>query len=603
MMPSHLTRHRYWLAGMGLLILAGSVGAAPADLITSWGAQVTAENAWREYPRPQLQRPNWTNLNGHWDYAVTPLAASVPTQWAGKILVPFPLESRLSGVRRLLEPTEALWYRRALEAAPSPGKRTLLHCEAVDYRCQVWVNGREVGSHIGGNLPFQFDITAALHAPPNNLTIRVEDATGGAQLRGKQTLVPKGCFYTRNSGIWQTVWLEEVPERSIAGLAITTDINTGGISIKPTLAGTPVSGERLQATVIDGGRTVAETTGELTLHVPQPMLWSPDHPHLYDLKITLSDANGQTIDQVTSYTGLRKVGRARDKNGNYRFTLNDKPIFHWGPLDQGWWPDGLLTPPSDDAMRADIQWLKDAGFNMIRKHIKIEPQRYYHHCDKIGMLVWQDQVSGGASPPWTYLAPNPKDAEWSDADHRQWLAEFDGMISLLDPFPCIVVWTPFNEAWGQHRTLEIGAWTMRRDPTRLVNIASGGNFRETGHIADSHHYPNPSFPLEDARYQDYIRVVGEFGGHGWPVAGHMWDDSKGNWGYGGLPKSIDEYRERYAKSVGQLIELKAKGVAGGVYTQTTDVEAEINGLMTYDRNVRKIPAAELRKINTPLTAE
>ena len=483
------------------------------------------------------------------------------------------------------------------------GGQTFLRFEKVASASFVWVNGQEVGSHVGGNLPFQFDITAALHAAPNSLTVRVEDATGGAQLRGKQTLTPKGIFYTRNSGIWQTVWLEQVPERWITKLAITTDITTGEISIKPTLAGTPVSGERLRAVVSDGGKPVAEAAGELVLKVPQPKLWSPASPHLYDLKITLGDAAGKTIDQVSSYTGLRKVGRERDKDGNYRFTLNDKPIFHWGPLDQGWWPDGLLTPPSDAAMVYDIQWLKDAGFNMIRKHIKVEPQRYYYHCDQIGMLVWQDQVSGGKSPKWAQMSPDPQDAEWSDADHQQWLAEFDGMISLLEPFPSIVVWTPFNEAWGQHRTLEVGAWTMRRDPTRLVNAASGGNFWETGHIADAHSYPNPAYPLDNPRYQNYVRVVGEFGGHGWPVPGHLWDESKANWGYGGLPKSIDEYRERYAKSIAILTALKAKGVAGGVYTQTTDVEGEINGLMTYDRKVAKIPAAELKKINAPLTAE
>ena len=574
-----------------------------AALLTSWGEQVTAQNAWREYPRPQLQRENWTNLNGQWDYAVTPLAAVTPTQWTGKILVPFAIESQLSGVRRLLEPTEALWYRRALELAPPSGKRVLLHFEAVDYRCQVWVNGKEVGSHMGGNLPFQCDITAALHAAPNSLTVRVEDATGGGQLRGKQSLKPGGCFYTRNSGIWQTVWLEEVPTRWISALAITTDITTGEITLKPVLAGTPVSGERLQAVASDGGKPVAEAAGELRLKIAQPKLWSPNSPHLYDLKVTLSDAAGKPIDQVTSYTGLRKVGRERDQDGNYRFTLNDKPIFHWGPLDQGWWPDGLLNPPSDAAMVFDIQWLKDAGFNMIRKHIKVEPRRYYYHCDQIGMLVWQDQVSGGQNPKWTFLAPNPQDAEWSEADHRQWLAEFDGMISLLDPFPSIVVWTPFNEAWGQHRSLEIGAWAMRRDPTRLVNIASGGNFWETGHIADAHSYPNPAFPLDNPRFQNYIKVVGEFGGHGWPVKGHLWDESKANWGYGGLPKSSEEYRARYAKSIAILTDLKAKGVAGGVYTQTTDVEGEINGLMTYDRKVAKIPAAELKKINAPLTAQ
>ena len=583
--------------------LVGRDGASDSPLMTEWGEKVTTANAWREYPRPQFQREKWTNLNGNWDYAVTTLDAAKPSNWNGKILVPFPIESKLSGVRRMLQPYEALWYRRSLDLAPQPGKRTLLHFEAVDYRSKVWVNGKEVGTHVGGNLPFSFDITDALKATGNTLVVRVEDATGGAQLTGKQRLNPGGIFYTRNSGIWQTVWAEDVPERGISDLVITSNIKTGEISIKPVLTGSAVAGESIQAEVIEDGKTIAQAKGDLTLKIAQSKLWSPASPHLYDIKVTLRDADGKTIDQVASYTALRKVGRERDKNGNLRFTLNDKPIFHWGPLDQGWWPDGLLTPPSDAAMVFEIKWLKDAGFNMIRKHIKVEPRRYYRHCDEIGMLVWQDQVSGGASPPWTFMKPDPKDADWTDADHKQWLTEFDEMISLLDHFPSIVVWTPFNEAWGQHRSLEVGKWAMQRDPSRLINIASGGNFWEVGHIADLHSYPDPGFPVTDARYNDYVKVVGEFGGHGWPVKGHLWDATKENWGYGGLPKTIDEYRGRYEKSIKVLTDLKAKGICAGVYTQTTDVEGEINGLMTYDRKMIKIPAADLKKINAPLTAE
>jgi beta-galactosidase len=583
--------------------LVGGDGAVHSDLITEWGAKVTAENAWREYPRPQLQRKEWTNLNGHWDYTVTTREAAMPSKWTGKILVPFPIESKLSGVRRMLQPYEALWYRRTLEAAPQAGKRTRLNFEAIDYQCRVWINDKEVGSHTGGNLPFSFDITDALRTGPNTLTVRVEDATGGSQLRGKQTLSPGGIFYTRNSGIWQTVWLEQVSSTNHITSANISSSMDGTVNIGLATSGPPV---RTVVTAALDGRTVTEVScmsDRISLPIKDPQLWSPEHPHLYDLKITLLDADGKSLDEVISYTGIREVGRERDKDGNYRFTLNKKPIFHWGPLDQGWWPDGLLTPPSDAAMKFEIQWLKDAGFNMIRKHIKVEPQRYYYHCDRIGMLVWQDQVSGGQSPPWTRFTPDPKDAQWSDDDHRQWLAEFDRMISLLGHFPSIVVWTPFNEAWGQHRTMEIGAWTMKRDPSRLVNIASGGNFWETGHIADEHRYPHPGFPLENPRYKDYVKVVGEFGGHGWPVKDHLWDESKGNWGYGGLPKSAAEYRERYEKSISILTDLKAGGVSGGVYTQTTDVEEEINGLMTYDRKVMKIPAEDLKKIHAPLMAD
>ncbi|WP_193215152.1 glycoside hydrolase family 2 protein [Luteolibacter marinus] len=582
--------------------LLGEDGAVRSELMTEWGEKVTPDNVWREYPRPQMKRENWNNLNGTWDYAVTTLDVIKPETWAGTILVPFPIESKLSGVRRMLQPYEALWYRRTVNLSPTPGKRTLLHFGAVDYRCQVWVNEQEVGAHVGGNLPFHFDITDDLRDGDNVLMVRVEDATGGIQLRGKQVLKPGGIMYTRNSGIWQSVWTEEVSRRHIERLAISTDIKASTITIRPELEGKVVVGETLHAEVLAEGEVLGTADGELVLRVPDAKLWSPASPHLYDLKVSLLDPDGKVIDEVTSYAGLREVGRERDADGNFRFTLNGKPVFHWGPLDQGWWPDGLLAPPSDEAIRWEIQWLKDAGFNMIRKHIKVEPERYYYHCDRIGMMVWQDQVSGGESPPWTHLKPDPEDALWQEWNRRQWLTEFDEMITHLGNFPSIVVWTPFNEAWGQHRTMSVGKWAMDRDPSRLINIASGGNFWPIGHIADEHSYPDPGFPLDDDRFKDYVKVVGEFGGHGWPVADHLWDPKKENWGYGGLPKSLDEYRQRYEKSIGILAGLKAKGISGGVYTQTTDVEEEINGLMTYDRKVQKIPAAELKKINAPLTA-
>ncbi|MCW1886381.1 glycoside hydrolase family 2 [Luteolibacter flavescens] len=587
-----------------LRTLLGSDGAVHSKLITPWGEKVTAENAWREYPRPQLKREQWTNLNGHWDYAITTLDAGTPAKWAGKILVPYPVESKLSGVRRMLQPYEALWYRRPLDLTPKEGKRTILHFEAVDYRAKVWVNDKEVGTHVGGNLPFHFDVTDVLKKEGGNtLTVRVEDSTGGSQLRGKQVLNPGGIFYTRNSGIWQTVWAEEVPQMHITGLNITSDIATGEIKVDGKLHGADYADVSRKIEVLEDGKVIAEGTGGQPVKIPNAKLWSPESPHLYDIRVSILGQGDEVTDQVTSYTGLRQVGKVKDKDGRWRFTLNGKTIFHWGPLDQGWWPDGLLTPPSDDAMVFEIQWLKDAGFNMIRKHIKVEPQRYYYHCDKIGMLVWQDQVSGGASPPWTKFDLDPKDAEWSDEDHKQWLSELDDMITLLGHFPSIVVWTPFNEAWGQHRTMQVGDWSVKRDATRHINIASGGNFWPVGDIADLHHYPDPGFPTEDKRYDDFIKVVGEFGGHGWPVKDHLWNVSKENWGYGGLPKSIEEYRERYVKSIQILTDLKAKGIAGGVYTQTADVEEEINGLMSYDRKVIKIPAEELKKIHAPLTAE
>ncbi|MGV3485590.1 MAG: glycoside hydrolase family 2 protein, partial [Planctomycetaceae bacterium] len=483
-----------------------------SDLITTWGEKVTAENVWQDYPRPQMTRKEWRNLNGHWDYAISPREQSaVPTQWAGKILVPFCLESKLSGVQRLLNPEETLWYHVTFDAQPKADRRTLLNFEAVDYRCDIYVNDKKVGGHTGGNVPFSVDVSDAIQAGKNKLVVRVDDDTEGFQLNGKQRLNPAGIFYTQVSGIWQTVWLEEVPARHIDSLKISTDASAGTITVKAqTGKGSPAGGS-LRVVVRDGQTVVAEGKGQgdsLTLKVENPKLWSPSDPHLYDLTVSIADAQGTVTDEVGSYVGIRAVGKARDEQGNLRFTLNGKPIFHWGPLDQGWWPDGLLTPPSEEAMLFDIEYLKSAGFNMIRKHIKVEPRRYYYDCDRLGMLVWQDQVSGGENPPWTRLKPNPKDAQWSDKDHAQFMAEFEEMVSLLENHPSIVVWTPFNEAWGQHRTVEVGEWMVKRDPSRLVNVASGGNFWPVGDVVDEHSYPHPNFPFDRQRFKDFIQVVG-----------------------------------------------------------------------------------------------
>ncbi len=582
-------------------------------IMTRWAKDVTPANAWREYPRPQFERKDWQNLNGLWSYAITAKDAIKPTEWQGKILVPFAVESALSGVGRLLEPNQALWYQRPIEASPKEGRRVLLNFEAVDYQATVWVNGKQVGEHTGGNTPFSFDITDALKPGANELTVRVWDGTGGSQLRGKQTLEPKGIWYTRVSGIWQTVWLEEVSARHLDGVKITTAISPATITVEPQPGGASGSGTKLRVTVSFDGKKVAtaEGTGPLKLTVANAKLWSPAHPNLYDLNVELLDANGKVEDSVKSYAGIREIGRKRDANGDLRFTLNGEEIFHWGPLDQGWWPDGLLTPPADAAMSHDIDFLKSAGFNMIRKHIKVEPRRYYAHCDRVGMLLWQDQVSGGVgkrgdqdlSPKWTRMQPNPQDATWPDAAHEEWMRELRAMMDELHNQPCIVVWTPFNEAWGQHRTMDVGKWATAYDPTRLVNIASGGNFWPVGNIADNHKYPDPGFPPGQDRFNDFVKVVGEFGGHGWPVRGHLWNPEMNNWGYGGLPKTIEEYEARYVKSLDELVKLKAKGISAGVYTQTTDVESELNGLMTYDREVIKIPTAKLAEMHRRLGPE
>lgn len=575
-------------------------------LITPWGESLSKSVdeviPWSEYPRPAFQRSDWTNLNGKWKYAITDSSQTeAPGEWNGDILVPFALESKLSGVQRLLKPSQSLWYRRSFELSPPESARTLLHFEAVDYECWVYLNGEKLGHHRGGHTPFSFDVTTAIHPGVNEVTVRVLDHTEGMQLRGKQVLDPNGIWYTQVSGIWQTVWMEQVPESYFSTVKTETDANTGVVRFKPELGGSAVPGMRWEVRIVEQGQDVAigqaKASEGIELTVPEAKLWSPASPHLYDVHYRLLDANGSVVDQVSSYVGIRSIAKVRDSEGRWQLTLNGQPIFHWGPLDQGWWPDGLLTPPSDAALRFDVDYLKAAGFNMIRKHIKVEPRRFYEYCDRIGMMVWQDQVSGGTSPAWTRLAPSPEDANWSDQDHQQYMLELDRMITHLENHPSVVMWVPFNEAWGQHRTVAVGEWTRERDASRLVNIASGGNFWPVGDVVDHHEYPHPGFPFDAQRDREFVMVVGEFGGHGLPIRGHLWNPEMDNWGYGGLPKNAEEYLERYEESLRRLRELRERGIAAGVYTQTTDVEGEINGLMTYDRRVIKIPAQQLRALH------
>jgi len=573
-------------------------------MMTLWAKNVTPETAWSEYPRPQFVRSDWKNLNGLWSYAVSAKDAEKPNEWAGKILVPFCPESALSGVGRLIEPTESLWYRRDLPSAV-PSKRTLLHFEAVDYDTTVWVNGREIGKHRGGHTPFSWDITDALKSSDNELLVKINDDTQAYQLHGKQNLDPKGIWYTRVTGIWQTVWLENVSPAFLTDVDYACDIKAGTLQITPKLSAGTAQGSKVRATASFQGQNVAtaDGTASIVLQLKEPKLWSPESPNLYDIKLELLDAGGQVTDTVQAYSAMREFGKSADTAGHLRFTLNGKTYFHWGPLDQGWWPDGLLTPPTDEAMLSDIEYLKAAGFNMIRKHIKVEPRRYYYHCDRVGMLMWQDQVSNGMgkkrdtynSPEWTRLKPDPVDATWPEEAHRQFVLEYQRMIDHLRDAPCIASWVPFNEAWGQHRTMEVGKMASELDKTRAINIASGGNFWPSGDVADEHKYPDPGFPLEEVeRFKPFIKVVGEFGGHGWPVQGHLWKETEKNWGYGGLPKTMDEWKERYQKSIKILNDLRKQGIAAGVYTQTTDVEVEVNGLRTYDR-VDKISPAWLKE--------
>ena len=567
-------------------------------MLTRWGRSLRAESPWEEYPRPGLARDSWVNLNGLWDYAITK-SSERPREFEGKILVPFAIEAPLSGVGRLLRPDEVLWYRRYIEIRSEPHKRQLLHFEAVDYDAEAFVNGKSVGTHVGSSDPFTFDVTDALKDGRNELVVRVIDKTGRAQTTGKQRLRPKGIYYTRVSGIWQTVWMESVPQRRVKSIKMKPRLADGTLRVLPTLAGPPIDDESIRITVIDreGHEFVADSS--LMAHLGEPHLWTPDDPYLYAIKLELFDGD-ELIDRVTSYAGMREFGIARDAGGHLRLQLNGKFIFHYGPLDQGWWPDGLLTPPSDEAMRFDIEFLKAAGFNTIRKHIKIESRRYYYHCDKLGMLVWQDMPSTGGRPEWTRMAPNPPEELKSVEEHQQFVRELKSMVLTLQNHPCIAVWVPFNERWGQHESIRIAALLENLDVRRSINLASGGNFFPAGDIADHHSYPDPDFPLDDPRFKNYVKVVGEFGGHGWRVSGHLWNPDMENWGYGGLPKTMGEYRDRYHQTFARLLQLKSEGIAAGIYTQTTDVEGEINGLMTYDREIEKIPREELAKLHAAI---
>ena len=565
-------------------------------MMTRWGKQVTPQNAWREYPRPQFRREDkWKNLNGLWQYSVGQ-QSRIPEVYQGEILVPFPLESALSGVKRLLEPGETLWYRRTFRHETPAGHRTQLHFEAVDYACRIYLNGTDIGSHLGSSDPFQFDITSALRAGENELIVSVIDETAATQTLGKQSLKPKGIYYTRVSGIWQTVWLEDVPVRHFRMVKMKPRIAEGTLRVLPTLAGEPLKEERIVITVRDGDRVVGTADAALSVRIPDAKLWSPDQPHLYDITMDLYERD-VLVDRVESYAAMREVGTIRGPAGQIRMTLNGKVIFHYGPLDQGWWPDGLLTPPSDEAMRFDVDFLKQAGFNMIRKHIKVEPRRFYAHCDRVGMLVWQDMPSTGGRPFWSKLAPNPVEDSWPADQHAQFITELKAMVSSLRNHPSIVMWIPFNERWGQHETIRVGQLMENLDVTRLLNIASGGNFFPVGDVADRHNYPEPMFPFEDRRFDDYVKVIGEFGGHGLVVAGHQWNPEMRNWGYGDLPATKEEYSQRYRNTFEQLMKLRRRGVAAGVYTQTTDVEGEVNGLMTYDREVQKMTAQELFELH------
>ena len=582
-----------------LTTLGGMAQWQPAGdrIRTAWSEEIDPQNVLPEYPRPQMVRSEWKNLNGLWNYAIRPLGEQ-PAAFDGEILVPFAVESSLSGVGERLGSKNELWYERTFEISPKwNGKRILLHFGAVDWKADVWVNGISVGSHTGGYTPFSFDITAALAKGENTLRVRVWDPTDeGYQPRGKQVNKPNGIWYTPVSGIWQTVWLEAVPQQYIREVRTTPDLDRKTFRVEvPVCNAQP--GDLVEVTLYDGGAEVASAralngaTVELTL--ADPKCWSPDSPFLYDMKVALL-RNGRRIDAVESYAAMRKFSTLRDKNGIVRLALNNKPLFQFGPLDQGWWPDGLYTAPTDEALAFDVIKTKELGYNMIRKHVKVEPARWYYHCDKTGMIVWQDMPNGDQGPQWqmhSYFTGEERhrSAE-SEACYRK---EWKEIIDYLYSFPSIGVWVPFNEAWGQFKGPEIAEWTKAYDPSRLVNPASGGNHYLTGDILDLHHYPQPKMTLLDT---NRATVLGEYGGIGLVIPDHVWVKNRDNWGYTRF-NSPKEVTDEYARYADELLRLIGCGFAAAVYTQTTDVEVEVNGLMTYDRKVVKVEEERIREIN------
>lgn len=574
--------------------------------ITSpWADKVNPASPLSEYPRPQMVRGNWKNLNGLWNYAITPKAEAAPNTYAGKILVPFAVESALSGVGKTVGKDSILWYRTSFSVpAAMKGKSVLLHFGAVDWQAEVYVNGKKVGTHEGGYDPFSFDITSAIKKGSQQLEVRVWDPTDdGPQPRGKQVKKPESIWYTPVTGIWQTVWLEGVAKTYVTSTKQTPDIDKQTLSITANVQNLQ-NGDKVKIAAWDGTNKIAEQTvdanTQTVLAINNPKLWSPDNPFLYDLTVSVV-RNGKNLDEVKSYFAMRKTSIAPDAKGIQRMMLNNKFLFQFGPLDQGWWPDGLYTAPTDEALKFDIEKTKEMGFNMIRKHIKVEPARWYNYCDKLGMLVWQDMPSGDLGNHWENrpgVIDRATDKERTPESENYYRKEWNIIIDVLYNYPCIVVWTPFNEAWGQFKTVEITNWTMQKDPSRLVNSASGGNFYPVGHLVDLHNYPQPAMPRPDLFGAKQAIVLGEFGGLGLPVEGHTWIE-KGNWGYRSFTNA-DTLFTTYSTFITRLEDLIKQGLSAAVYTQTTDVEVETNGFMTYDRKVIKVPASKLKAVNSRL---
>ena len=592
-------------------------------LMSEWAKNVKPENVWQEYPRPQFERTQWKNLNGLWDYAILKPHQIQPQKFQGKILVPFSFESALSGVGKSINPNDKMWYRRSFILPNNwSEKDVVIHFEAVDYKCALWVNDILVGTHKGGFDRFSFNITPYLKSSRSQkVVLAVEDATNfSSQPRGKQQINASGIYYTPVSGIWQTVWLEAVsPEAYLKQVKTTTNIDKSTVSLIPMTNVSLVNRYKVAIDVFFDEKKVAsgitKPNTPLHLKIENAQLWSPDHPHLYDIKMNLINPLGKVIDQVKSYFGMRKISLEDHKGVKYLF-LNNTPLFQYGPLDQGWWPDGLLTPPSDKAMRYDIEMTKAMGFNMIRKHVKIEPDRWYYHCDQLGIMVWQDMPSYNRLALKTpvemektkkkeriynsleRVKKDGTDLNRLSEDSAQFEFELRRMVDMHFNAPSIIMWVPFNEGWGQYDTCRIAHFIKQLDPDRLVNPTSGWSLRPCGDIYDIHTYDVELTVPPTA--VDRATVVGEFGGIGYPIEKHLWNPEMRNWGYQTY-YNAQELLKNYIYKFNQIAEMKERnGLSAAVYTQTTDVEGEINGLMTYDRKVIKMPAEKLKKLHTKL---
>ncbi|MEO3755810.1 AbfB domain-containing protein [Streptomyces sp. B6B3] len=557
-------------------------------LTTPWTSQVSPDNALPEHPRPQLVRPEWRNLNGVWEWSPAAAGEAPPTGRTldRSVLVPYPVESALSGIA---ESHPRMWYKRAFSVPGEwAGRRVLLHLDAVDWRADVHVNGQKIGDHQGGYDRFSFDITDALRAGDNELIVGVLDLTNsGGQAVGKQSNDPEGIFYTPASGIWQTVWLEAVDSAHLTRLDITPDVANGRAQIVAHASG--AAGATVQVTVRNDGEVVATASGSpgtaLRVDVPDARLWSPDDPFLYDLDVSLV-SGGQTRDIVTSYFGMRSIGKAM-VDGVLRPVLNGKPVFQMGTLDQGYWPDGIYTAPTDEALRFDVQAHRDLGFNTIRKHVKIEPDRWYHWADRLGLMVLQDMPA--------MRTP----AEPAAADRAQYELELRELVDQHRSFPSILEWIPFNEGWGQYDAGRIADLVKSWDPTRLVTAASGWHDPGNGDVVDSHIYVGPGHPTgpSDTR----ISALGEYGGLGLRTPDHEWSPGDG-FGY----EMVSDGQELTGRYIGLLVGVQQlqrnNGLSRAIYTEITDVENEVNGLYTYDRQVLKVDRARIAAAHADLLA-